>query len=195
MTAEATDYYLVYPYNEHGSRAKIVKLITENSTAGKQVVDLGAGAGIIAAPLAKHGFRYYGLEAHPGALRVMTAAGIENQYADLTNLDRLRDILDGLPEVGVFCLLDVIEHLVEPERLLTFLSEYALAHNKSQLVVSVPNVTHQDIGIKLLMGRWDVKESGLLDAEHVTVLYQSNAGDFIKKRGLGIGRSPGLHFK
>ncbi len=35
------------------------------------------------------------------------------------------------------------------------------------LVLSVPNVTHKDIALKLLGGRWDVTEAGLLDHTHV----------------------------
>jgi hypothetical protein len=35
------------------------------------------------------------------------------------------------------------------------------------LVLSVPNITHKDIALKLLIGRWDVTEAGLLDYTHV----------------------------
>ena len=35
------------------------------------------------------------------------------------------------------------------------------------LVVSVPNVAHKDIALKLLTGCWDVTEAGLLDHTHV----------------------------
>ena len=39
--------------------------------------------------------------------------------------------------------------------------------HRAPLVLSVPNVTHKDLALKLLIGRRDVTEAGLLDHTHV----------------------------
>ena len=49
-------------------------------------------------------------------------------------------------------LLDVLEHLTEPQRLLAALSDWSLKHGNPLLVVSVPNVAHFDLGFACWSG-------------------------------------------
>jgi hypothetical protein len=49
------------------------------------------------------------------------------------------------------------------------LHELAVDHGRPRLVVSIPNVTHVDLAAKLLLGRWDVTPTGLLDETHVAL--------------------------
>jgi hypothetical protein len=149
------------PYTES------VSLIEKHAPPRGLVVDLGAGAGMIGHKLVKLGFGYHGIESHPGGLQLMTEQGLSCSECDLTDLAKLKTILDKLDNIAAFSLLDVIEHLVNPQDLLTLLSEYALRQKSAFLVVSVPNVTHIDLGLKLLLGRWEVTPSGLLDSTHL----------------------------
>lgn len=144
-----------------------VSLIEKQARPGGLVVDLGAGAGMIGRKLVKLGFGYHGLESHPGGLQLMAEQGLSCSECDLTDLAKVKTILDTFDNIAAFCLLDVIEHLVNPQDLLTLLSECALRQKSAFLVVSVPNVTHIDLGLKLLLGRWEVTPSGLLDSTHL----------------------------
>ena len=82
----------------------------------------------------------------------MKAEGINAQQCDLTDLDALQSTLDGVDDVGAFMLLDVIEHLTQPQQLLSTLSTWSMKHGNPLLVVSVPHVAHFDLGLRLSVG-------------------------------------------
>ena len=63
--------------------------------------------------------------------------------------------------------LDVLEHLADPGRAAGVLAGFAAEHGAADLVVSYPNVTHLDVAAKLLVGRWDRTDEGLLDRTHL----------------------------
>ena len=86
------------------------------------MVDLGAGTAVVSHALREAGLGYHGLELHPVAVDLMHEAGIEATQCDLTDLDMVQSALDDLGDVGALMLLDVIEHLAEPQRLLATLS-------------------------------------------------------------------------
>jgi Glycosyltransferase WbsX len=71
-----------------------------------------------------------------------------------TTIVDLGSDLVGDDRVGALLLLDRLEQLVEPHELLADLSAWALDHGEPVLVVSVPNVAHFDLGLRLLCGDW-----------------------------------------
>ncbi len=73
-------------------------------------------------------------------------------------------------------LLDVIEHLTQPQQLLAALSSWSLKHGEPPLVVSVPNAAHFDLGLRLLCGRWTPTETGMLDSTHLRFFTEETLG-------------------
>ena len=65
----------------------------------------------------------------------------------------------------VVLALDVLEHLVEFETALRALAD--LLGPGGRLVLSVPNVAHWSVRFRLLAGRFDYTETGILDRTHV----------------------------
>ncbi len=187
MLTEKKEYHWIFPFGEGTARATAVKLLDAHLPGRGLIVDLGAGNGSIGRPLQDLGFAYHAVEAHSGALPLLEAEGLAYSQADLTDLTSLEARLEELEGVAGLCLLDVLEHLVEPETLLLFLSRYALANfGQAQpplLVISVPNVTHQDLGLKLLMGRWQLKAHGLLDADHVRFFTNGHLRSLLQRCG------------
>ena len=61
---------------------------------------------------------------------------------------------------GRSCSWTGIGRLAEPHRLLSDLSAWALADGEPTLVVSVPNVAHFDVGLRLLCGDWEPAGTG-----------------------------------
>jgi hypothetical protein len=96
--------------------------------------------------------------------------------------DRLVELVDGRP-VAAISLLDVIEHLVDPARVLADLARLVERLGGPMLVVSIPNVTHIDIATKLLLGRWDMTTTGLLDDTHVTFFDHGRIDAFTSAAG------------
>ena len=57
------------------------------------------------------------------------------------------------------------------------------ADSDAVLVLSVPNVTHKDIALKLLLGRWDITEAGLLDHTHVSLYSKQRLEESMTRQG------------
>ena len=73
----------------------------------------------------------------------------------------------GERPLAVVLILDVLEHLVDPAACVEALALLAARRPGTELVVSLPNVTHVEIAGKLLLGRWDLLDIGLLDRTHL----------------------------
>lgn len=103
--------------------------------------------------------------------RDLSALKVANQYArnaflmDLQT-DRIDEVLCGF-EGKYDCILfaDVLEHLVNPKDVLTR-SVKLLAPN-GRIIVSIPNICHNDILIKMFYDRFTYTQYGILDNTHV----------------------------
>jgi SAM-dependent methyltransferase len=157
-----------FNYDETGPYGRAVKLTIARRRAGVHL-DLGCGFGAIAEPLREAGVDYLGVDADPEALASLAGRGFGTVSVDLVDMSRtetaIRSALDGRP-VGSISLLDVLEHLPVGDDLLALLRRLA-DENSAPLVISVPNVTHRDLGAKLLLARWDYTATGLLDRTHL----------------------------
>lgn len=72
----------------------------------------------------------------------------------------------GQREVAAIWIGDVLQHITDEGSLLDAARAAADHFGAVPLVVTAGNVTHRDVGAKLLMGRWDVAETGILAAPH-----------------------------
>ncbi len=150
-----------------------VRLLLDHSEPGV-VVDLGCGYAPHADVLRDAGFEFVGLDLDEASIESLVERDFVARRADLSRPDQVQSVIaDALAEldsgaaVVAVMALDVLEHLVEPERLLATLAAWMRQHADSLLVTSVPNVAHRDIAAKLLAGRWDVTRTGLLDHTHL----------------------------
>ncbi len=165
-TDSTFDY--IYPYQHDSAVGNAAGLIRNLAPDPRStVVDLGAGTAVVSHALREAGISYHGLEIHPVAVELMHEAGIEATQCDLTDVDTLQSVLDDVGDVGALMLLDVIEHLTQPQELLGALSSWSLKHGEPALVVSVPNVAHFDLALRLLCGKWIPTETGMLDSTHL----------------------------
>jgi 2-polyprenyl-3-methyl-5-hydroxy-6-metoxy-1,4-benzoquinol methylase len=151
--------------------AHAVRLVSRwRRPEGVVLVDLGCGYGAIAEPVLSLGLAYLGVDMEPSGVRSIVERGGEGMVGDLAAPDalfnRLDEVLKGRP-VAAITMLDAVEHLADALGFLRALSRYARELGEPPLVVSIPNVSHRDVAIKLLLGRWDVTPTGLLDATHL----------------------------
>src|SRR3954451_6494313 len=111
--------------------------------------DLGDQVAELIARQGEHGLVVeLGIGDRAGAAEALEQRGLQVARVGLDDLSSLADRLDVLRssagEIRAMCLLDLLDRLPEPERLLHLLSEYAAAHDDPLLIVSAPNVGHQD---------------------------------------------------
>jgi SAM-dependent methyltransferase len=79
-------------------------------------------------------------------------------------------------------MADLLEHLVNPWKVLTEYSAY-LAED-GVLIASLPNVRHYRVVGQLILGRWDYKESGILDSTHLRFFTLKSILDLLDLAGL-----------
>jgi 2-polyprenyl-3-methyl-5-hydroxy-6-metoxy-1,4-benzoquinol methylase len=158
-------------FDETGAHGHSRDLLARAGLDGGVVLDLGCAAGTLAEPVTDLGFDYVGADFDRMALDELAARGFEAHPIDLRadddGLDAALAAIVGDRRVVAVLLLDVIEHLVDPGPTLRAVARLGDADHRPLLVISVPNVSHVDIAAKLLAGRWDMTETGLLDDTHV----------------------------
>lgn len=79
---------------------------------------------------------------------------------------------------------DVLEHLRDPENVLLEVS--SILKEDGKLLVSIPNIAHNDIIIKLLDDHFDYTDIGLLDDTHIHFWGANNIEKFFEKSGYFI---------
>ena len=150
----------------------VISLLREAGPRGGLHLDIGCGYGAVAEPVREElGLTYVGFDIAEDGLSSLRKRGFEVHSLDLRDhleAERIiRKAADDRP-IASLTLIDVLEHVNNAVDVLSMLRRVA-ACNSAPLVISVPNVTHKDVALKLLIGRWDITEAGLLDQTHVTL--------------------------
>ncbi len=88
----------------------------------------------------------------------------------------------------VILCLDVLEHMVDPWRVIDRMVSTWLAPGGT-LVLSLPNVRHYSVVLPLLFrGRWNYENAGLLDRTHLRFFTRDTALDLLAHPLLGPAR-------
>jgi SAM-dependent methyltransferase len=170
-TSVQTDYF-------HHVRREIAPLLPMHA---KCIVDVGCGIGATSAWLKSRypDARTIGLEGN---------AAIRGELA--TNVDELHivDLNGPLPEVGhpdLILFLDVLEHLLAPDKVLAGLAR-RLAPGGT-VIVSLPNVAHLSVSFPLFVrGRFDYADAGILDRTHLHFFVRASAIALLNNAGLRV---------
>lgn len=94
-------------------------------------------------------------------------------------LDRFRHL-----SFDYIIFADVLEHLSQPLDVVKHAT--LLLAEDGKLLVSIPNVAHNDIILKLLRDRWDYTEKGLLDETHLRFWGKENLVSFFQAAEMQI---------
>lgn len=156
---------------EQGSHGHAHRLLADAALPAGVVLDLGCATGPLAEPVKALGHDYVGADIDEAAIAELAGRGFEAHVIDLMAAEDDQvaafERLVGQRPLRAVLLLDVLEHLLDPAATLRALGRLVAAHPGLQIVVSLPNVSHVDVGIKLLLGRWDLTDIGLLDDTHI----------------------------
>lgn len=145
-------------YSSHRMALELIHTVNP-----RRVLDVGCGAGFVARECEKAGARVTGLDKSPpppDAMSEFISARLDEDEwpVNLSNFD-------------LVLLLDVIEHLNEPEQFLLKLREsYQSPHGTvpgpPPVILSTPNVAFVTVRLNLLLGKFPYAERGILDITH-----------------------------
>lgn len=158
---EFQEYFIHYPikHSKYSSHYYAQQMVGCNH----EVLDISCGEGFFAAEVAKQGNRVTGVDALPD---VSERAALCDYFSiDLNQgLDGVVERLNGKRFDRVL-LLDILEHLYDPERILQ--QCHRLVQEDGQVIVSVPNVANLSVRLSLLFGRFNYTDRGILDKTHI----------------------------
>lgn len=173
-----------YSYNDHKystTNMAIRELEKEFSEKSKsksvKVLDVGCNEGYLGERFSDS-FVVYGIERDIEAAKVAKKTYKKVFNTDLNQLEEINSTLKGHSFNAIVCL-DVLEHILYPLEALNLLLEHL---NKGGiLIVSLPNVAHWKIRLKLLFGSFNYTDSGILDKTHLHLYTKSSGRKLIKK--------------
>jgi len=172
-TVEAPAPYQFKP-GPYSSHALLLREFPRQG-AGRRVLDIGCAGGYLAEILAQRGFSVTGIDLpgtpHPSGIHFVAA-----------DLDRGLPVLDA--SFDYIVCADVLEHLRQPERLLSECRE-RLAPGGA-LIASLPNSGHAYFRGQVLMGRFPQHDRGLFDRTHVQFYMWHGWVDLLARAGFLI---------
>jgi len=165
-----------YRIDEHSSQILFLRGVPDNS----KVLDAGCGSGKIANQLTlKKGCRVWGIEADPFLAAISRKKCISVMNANLEVAS------DSLPyEKGFFdviLLRHVLEHLIDPFKVLRDLKKYL--SEEGLLIYSVPNIVNWHSRLQILLGRFEYQEGGVFDWGHLRFFNLASAKKLAEDAG------------
>lgn len=154
----------------------------------RTLVDLGCGPGHVAERCRRLGVDVTGVDREP------PRPGTTDRFVR-ADLDQTPLPLDAFAADGVL-LLDVIEHLSDPERFLIELREHAAGladpAGRPFLIITTPNVAFVTMRLNLLLGRFTYADRGILDVTHKRLFNRRNLLRAVRDCGYDVEWSRGL---
>lgn len=149
------------------------------------LVDVGGGTGATAAYL-----KSLGLARRVGTVDRVAAVDphpdLDFHYTGEVEDERfIADVIERQGPFDTILLLDVLEHLVDPWRLVAQL-HHALSPG-GWIVASIPNVRHYRVsGGLFFLNRWRLADAGILDRTHLRFFVRETAVELMTHSGLRL---------
>ncbi len=172
-------------YIDKGTFDSTHTMAIDSIAPGWCVVDVGCASGYVGRALRKRGHRVIGLDLYqPASLDV-----VDTFY----RVDLDADALPVINEtVDAVLLLDVIEHVKCPEKLVDQLRAWSCLTPDTKIIASTGNIGFITMRLQLLFGQFNYGRRGLLDLTHTRLftvgtfkaLFRQAGFDIISVRGV-----------
>lgn len=169
-----------------GPREDMLKYIPQNT---KTSLEIGCGAGEFSALLKQR----FNTETWAVEINEEVARKAAKKLDKVIPGDAAES-LDKIPDSHFDCIIlfDVLEHLNDPESLLSALKAKLTANGV--VVASIPNIRYYRVFMQLVLhGNWDYKDQGILDRTHLRFYTQKSIVKMFDRLNYEILRMEGIH--
>jgi len=160
-----------------GFNRHIFGLVTGKSL---KILDIGCGEGELGRILKHKGNTVYGIEYEKRGYELSKKKLDKVLFGDISSLQLPKDWKDF--DYVIFA--DVIEHLYDPGSVLKKIKP--LLKKGGFVLISTPNIANWLIRLRLLLGRFDYKESGVMDKTHIRFFTLRSLKKLINETGYKI---------
>lgn len=153
----------------------------------QKIADIGgsSGATLSAIKAIRPSAQTICIDAHAPALAIAASRGHQAIACDLEH-----ELPAIVSECDVVLLLDILEHLVDPWRVLAELVRRL--PSRATVVVSLPNVRFWPVSSDLMFrGAWRLQESGVLDRTHLRFFTRQSGAELLTQSGLVLQSTTG----
>ncbi|MFQ6066719.1 MAG: class I SAM-dependent methyltransferase [bacterium] len=169
----------VYDPRPHSSHTKTLRFIQD----GMRVLDVGCATGYLARELKRKNCEVVGIEINRDMADIAAQYCKDVIVADVENIEEL-PVLARPFDVIIFD--DILEHLRMPNLVLVNFKRYL--KSDGVVIASVPNIARLEIRLKLLFGKFEYKERGILNKGHLRFFTLATAKKLFASTGYEIVR-------
>lgn len=151
---------------------------------GASVLDIGCGQGLVAREFAKKASRVVGIDQY---VVPQESREIEIKQWDLDSPSLPVDT----SQFDQIFLLDIIEHLKDPENFMENLREAALS-KRPEIILTTANIAFFTTRLMLLLGRFNYGRKGILDRTHTRLFTWSSLRELFEQTGYKVLEMRGI---
>lgn len=182
MAKSINNYYnrrSVYKTRNRRKRI-IVKLLKTHTLDNKNILDVGCGEGSLGKALKENGANVTGIDISKKAIEIAKKKIDKVFLLDVEN--------DHLPfkrgEFDIIILSEIIEHIFSPTDLLNKIKPFL--KQGGYLILTVPNFLYFSNRIKMLFGKFNYTNGGILDFGHIRFFTYKQARELIMRNNFKI---------
>ena len=174
-------------YNPSGGRMRHILDLVPSTPS--YILDVGCGAGILAAELKMLGHVVDGIDISANAIERSRPHVRAGYCFDIVHDSWPKELEQK--KFDVIIISEVIEHLFEPQALLE--KAKFLLKKGGYLIVTTPNVLFWKNRFKMFFGSFEYQSEGIMDFSHIRFFTVESARDFIKQAEYWIEREHHLY--
>lgn len=164
--------------NENNSQTQVILLTGKN----KRVLEAGPATGYVTRVLKERGCSVTGIEIDEQAAAIAEPFCTRMIVGDIEKIDLSATF--GEERFDVVIYGDVLEHLVNPDRVLE--NTRQILAPGGCVVASIPNVAHASLRLALLRGDFSYTDLGLLDRTHLRFYTRESLAELFRNAGYAI---------
>jgi 2-polyprenyl-3-methyl-5-hydroxy-6-metoxy-1,4-benzoquinol methylase len=167
-------------FRNNNQTKKVLEWVPSYST----ILELGCHTGLLSKVLhLEKNAKITGIEINKEALQIAKEWQEQSYIADIEKIDEWGSFISN-KKFDVILLLHVLEHLRNPEEVLSKLKDFL--NPDGLIIIGLPNISNIHERIGMLLGRFEYTETGVMDNTHYKMFNYHSALKLIKESNLKL---------